>query len=80
LGKRIQLTGTTLRTRSNAYKANLIKDFLDKALPAFEDDRLKPIIDKVMDWTEVGAAHERLERDIIGKIVLSIVSDKQSTL
>jgi len=74
LRKRIQLTGTTLRTRSLSYKAQLVKEFSEKALPHF-GTALFPIVDKVYPLSEVAAAHDRMESNLnTGKIVLSLTS------
>ena len=44
--KRIQLISTTLKTRSDEYKSNLIQDFSKTALEGFDKGILKPIIFK----------------------------------
>ena len=41
LSKRISLLPTTLRTRSNEYKADLVQQFSTKAWPAFTTGQLK---------------------------------------
>ena len=43
LGKRASIIGTTLRNRSDDYKADLIRDFTTVCLPAFENKELKSI-------------------------------------
>lgn len=73
LRKRVQLTATTLRTRSVEYKARLTRDFADFALPRFADGRLKPVIDQIFSWQEVAEAHQYMEANKnIGKIVLCV--------
>lgn len=73
LRKRLQIIGTTLRARSLAYKIALTKDLATKCLPHFETGELKPIIDSIVPWTEVAAAHQRMENNLnTGKIVLKI--------
>ncbi len=73
LRKRVQLTATTLRARSVEYKADLIRDFADFALPRFADGRLKPVIDRIFSWQEVAEAHQYMEANKnIGKIVLCV--------
>nr|CAB3267175.1 quinone oxidoreductase PIG3-like [Phallusia mammillata] len=61
LAKRISILGTTLKSRSDEYKAKLIKDFTSQALPYFSSGKgnvqLKPVIDSVMDIAEVVEAH-----------------------
>lgn len=73
LGKRIQLTATTLRTRSVEYKIRLTREFADFAMPRFADGRLRPIIDRILSWEHVAEAHQYMEaNNNIGKIVLTV--------
>ncbi|XP_065676060.1 quinone oxidoreductase PIG3 [Hydra vulgaris] len=71
--KRAQLTATTLRTRSIEYKGELIKSLENDILPYFGTGKLNPIIDKVLDWTNVNEAHAYMESNqSFGKIILKI--------
>ncbi len=73
MAKRAQLLATTLRSRSLAYKVQLTQEFAADILPAFVDGALRPVIDSTYDWTEVGAAHQRMENnENAGKIVLRV--------
>ncbi|OYD07365.1 NAD(P)H-quinone oxidoreductase [Paludifilum halophilum] len=73
LAKRIQVIGTTLRSRSLSYKIRLSQDFSRNALPLFEDGRLKPVVDRVFPMEEVQEAHRYMEANKnIGKIILRI--------
>jgi tumor protein p53-inducible protein 3 len=73
LSKRIQITGTTLRSRTDEYKTQLSKEFASFALPLFQEKRLHPVIDRVFPWTEVRAAHQYMEENKNrGKIVLKL--------
>lgn len=75
MAKRVQLLATTLRSRSHAYKVRLTQEFAADLLPAFIDGELRPIIDSAYDWTDVVAAHERMEANKnAGKIVLRVVA------
>ena len=70
--KRIQLTATTLRARSQEYKIQLTQDFAEFSLPRFSDGRLKPVIDRVFPWEHVVEAHRYMEANKnIGKIILN---------
>ncbi len=70
--KRIQLTATTLRARSQDYKIRLTRDFSEFALPRFADGRLKPVIDRIFPWEQVVEAHCYMEANKnIGKIILN---------
>lgn len=74
LTKRLKIIGSTLRSRSLDYQIKLIKDFKEFAYDKIASGRIKPVIDKVYDWTDVAEAHKRMEENKnIGKIVLSII-------
>lgn len=71
--KRGTLITSTLRSRSDAYKADLVRRFRDAHWDAFADGTLAPVIDAVYDWRDVRAAHEHMEaRTNVGKIVLQV--------
>ncbi|MBY7145002.1 NAD(P)H-quinone oxidoreductase [Virgibacillus sp. NKC19-3] len=73
MSKRIKLIGTLLTPRSDDYKAALSKDFETKAMPLFEREQLKPVIDHVFSPGEAQQAHEHMESNKnIGKIVLKM--------
>lgn len=66
-------TASTLRNRSLDYKRELTADFAGYALTHFVDGRLRPVIDRVLDWTDVQAAHRAMAaNENAGKIVLRI--------
>ena len=73
LMKRLQIKGSTLRSRSLEYKRALVKDFWTYAQNLFETEKIKVIIDSVYDWKEVEKAHERMTyNENSGKMVLKI--------
>ncbi len=72
-GRRATVTGSTLRSRTLDYRVKLTQEFSEKFLPKFATGELKPVIDTVLPWSEVKAAHERIEANLnIGKIVLRV--------
>lgn len=74
LGRRLEVIGTALRSRSPSHKAALTANFWTFAKERFEDGRLQPIVDSVFDWTEVQDAHRRMAANLnAGKIVLRVV-------
>ena len=76
MGKRLQVTGTTLRSRSLEYKTRLTREFAARALPKFADGTLRPVIDRVFPWEQVAEAHRYMESNRnIGKIVLKVGGD-----
>lgn len=70
LAKRIQFLCSTLKSRSNEYKADLIAKFAKDYLPLFDSENLKPMIDKTFKYSEMSLAHEYMENNLNkGKIV-----------
>lgn len=73
MAKRIQLTGTLLTPRSDAYKTALTNEFSANALELFNNKKLRPVIDQVFPFDQVQQAHEHMEGNKnIGKIILKI--------
>ena len=73
LRRRWQLLGLVMRTRSLADKQAIVERFRSRFLPELERGRLRPLIDRVYPWSEVRAAHERMEQnENLGKLVLSV--------
>ncbi|HEV7351481.1 NAD(P)H-quinone oxidoreductase [Telluribacter sp.] len=73
LFKRLQIVGSTLRSRSREYQIRLTEDFVDFAYDRFQSGMLKPVIDTVFDWQDVAEAHRYMEDNRnTGKIVLRI--------
>lgn len=72
LRKRLRLMGTVMRTRTLDEKIALARAFSEAMVPAFEAGRLRPVIDTVFPFEEIGQAHKRMESNIsIGKVVLN---------
>jgi tumor protein p53-inducible protein 3 len=73
LRKRAALLGTTLRNRSDEYKADLVSCFIRDALPKLSKGSFAPIIDSEFELSEVQAAHERMESNAnTGKILIKV--------
>ena len=71
--KRLTLTGSTLRPRTDAFKAALADEIAINAWPMFTGGELAPIMDRTFPLAEAAAAHARMEAgDHIGKIVLEV--------
>jgi putative PIG3 family NAD(P)H quinone oxidoreductase len=70
LGKRATVKGSTLRSRTDEYKTNLIKEFSQACLADFGSGKLIPNIDSEFSAKDVGKAHQRLEsNDTMGKLI-----------
>lgn len=71
LRKRAQITGTVLRARPLEEKIALAREFSDATLPLFSSGRIRPIIDRSYNFTEIQKAHEEMEaNENFGKIVV----------
>jgi len=71
--KRQVLTGSTLRPRSDGFKALLAGEILDSAWPFVEEGRLRPQMDMAFPLAEAAQAHTRMEAgEHFGKIVLAV--------
>ena len=71
--KRLTLTGSTLRPRTDAFKAALADEIADNAWPLFADGELSPVMDMTFPLAQAAAAHARMEAgQHIGKIVLEV--------
>ncbi|MCF8034293.1 MAG: NAD(P)H-quinone oxidoreductase [Desulfarculaceae bacterium] len=73
LGKRLKVMGSTLRSRTLAYRAELTADLSQRWLPLFTQGKLRPVIDSVIPWDQAASAHERMEANLnTGKIILAV--------
>ena len=73
LRKRISLIGTVLRTRSQKEKIELTKKITDFVIPKFTTGEFRILIDSIKQFSEIGDAHTRMERNQnIGKIIVEI--------
>lgn len=67
------ITGSTLRPRSDVFKALLAQEIAQNVWPLVEEGALRPVMDRIFPLTEAGAAHARMEAgEHIGKIVLAL--------
>ncbi|WP_374282396.1 NAD(P)H-quinone oxidoreductase [Novosphingobium sp.] len=73
MSRRLTLTGSTLRPRSNEFKALLAQEIARLAWPLVESGQLRPVMDQAFPLAEAAAAHARMEAGShIGKIVLQV--------
>jgi len=70
--KRLEIIGTTFRTRTPAEKAKVVADLRDGVDLEAAADRLRPVVDRVLPWTKVREAQKALEGAHLGKIVLAV--------
>lgn len=70
--KRLTLTGSTLRSRSNEEKARIGAEVERRVWPWIEAKLVRPVIDSTFPLDEADAAHARLQSgEHAGKIVLT---------
>ena len=73
LGKRIQLIGSTLRSRDDLFKADLLRDLGQHVWPLFSEGRLKPQLAQAFAAEQAEEAFATLaSNQVNGKLVLVI--------
>ena len=73
LGKRVQLLGSTLRSRDDQFKADLLSDLGQHVWPLFAEGRLSPQLAKAFAVKDAEAAFAELASNTVaGKLVLVI--------
>lgn len=71
--KNIRLIGSTLRSKTPAFKADLLARLVDQIWPKVESGEVRPTIYKVLPITQAEAAHDLLQSGTsTGKVVLTI--------
>ncbi|MEM6385901.1 MAG: NAD(P)H-quinone oxidoreductase [Pseudomonadota bacterium] len=73
--RRLTVTGSTLRPQSTLAKARIAAELRREVWPLLEAGRIAPIMDQTFPLESVVAAHEALEADHIGKIVLKVAGE-----
>lgn len=69
--KRLKITGSTLRPRTDEFKGNLRDEIQLKVWDAFLKGEIKPVIQEVMDASEIIKAHQKLENgEVFGKLIM----------
>jgi NADPH2:quinone reductase len=73
MARRLTLTGSTLRARSNTFKTLLTQEIAANVWPLVEDGEIRPVMDQTFAFEDAIAAHQRMESgQHIGKIVLKV--------
>ncbi len=71
--KRATIHGTLLRSRPLEEKATLVQSFIQRILPMFTDETIRPVVDRVFPLEQASEAHALMESNAnFGKIVLSM--------
>lgn len=73
--KRLTITGSTMRPRTTADKANLAHALKQKVWPLLAHGKVTPVIHKVFELEDVAQAHALMESSAhIGKIMLRVAN------
>src|SRR5690625_1012410 len=76
MSRRLTITGSTLRPRSDEFKASIAQALKTKAWPLIEQGKVKPIVHATFTLEEVQKAHEMMDRgEQIGKIILTVAHE-----
>ena len=59
--KRLTLTGSTLRARPAAFKAELAAELREQVWPHLEAGRIRPVIDSTFPLAAAADAHRRMD-------------------
>lgn len=71
--KRLTVTGSTLRIRTDAYKAQLAAKVQEHVWPMIESGAFRPVIEKVFDIADAEQAHQLMDSSgHVGKIILKV--------
>ena len=71
--RNVRIIGSTLRSRTPAFKAELLAKLVSDVWPKVEEGMMKPSIYKVPPITEAEEAHAILQRgENVGKVVLTV--------
>ena len=69
--KRLHYTGSTLRSRPDAFKTEVARELEKNVWPLFASGRLKPVVNAVLPLAQAADAHRLMESaGHYGKIVL----------
>jgi NADPH:quinone reductase-like Zn-dependent oxidoreductase len=76
MAKRLTFTGSTLRPRSAADKAQIAYELQEQVWPLLAAGTVAPVIYKVFDLNEAAQAHALMESSQhIGKIMLTVAGE-----
>ncbi|PTT33390.1 zinc-binding dehydrogenase [Pseudomonas sp. HMWF021] len=78
LGKRVQLLGSTLRSRDDQFKADLLSDLGQHVWPLFAEGRLSPQLAKTFSVKDAEAAFAELASNTVSGKVVVVIDDSLS--
>jgi NADPH2:quinone reductase len=73
LRRRLTVTGSTLRPRPVAFKAQIARELRERVWPLIEAGKIKPVIHQVFPLAQAAEAHALMESSAhVGKIMLEV--------
>jgi NADPH2:quinone reductase len=76
LRRRLTITGSTLRPRPVAFKAEIARELRERVWPLLEAGRIKPVIYQTFPLEAAAEAHALMESSAhVGKIVLNVAAN-----
>jgi NADPH:quinone reductase len=73
MAKRIQIRGSTMRTRTLEEKLAVTRRFATQVLPLLASGKVKPIIEQVYPMSEIAEAHQVMgENKNFGKLIVTV--------
>lgn len=77
LRRRLTITGSTLRPRPVAFKAQIARELRERVWPLLADGTIKPVIFKTFPLAQAAEAHALMESSAhVGKIMLDVASQQ----
>ncbi|NKJ00066.1 NAD(P)H-quinone oxidoreductase [Novosphingobium sp. SG707] len=74
MARRLTLTGSTLRARSNAFKVLLAQEIAANVWPLVDEGEVRPVMARTYPLEQAAQAHAQMESgDLVGKIVLEVI-------
>ena len=72
--KRLTITGSTMRARTTAEKAEIAKGLMEKVVPLWAKGECLPMIYKTFEFDQIQAAHACMDTgEHIGKVVVEVI-------
>ncbi|MGB9108108.1 MAG: zinc-binding dehydrogenase, partial [Telluria sp.] len=76
LRRRLTITGSTLRPRPVAFKAQVARELRERVWPLIEAGKIKPVIHQVFPLAQAAQAHALMESSAhVGKIMLDVAGN-----
>jgi NADPH2:quinone reductase len=75
LRRRLTITGSTLRPRPVAFKAQIARELRERVWPLIEAGKIRPVIHQVFPLAQAAQAHALMESSAhVGKIMLDVAA------